>query len=157
MALKLVPVRVTVVPTGPVVGENEVIVGVGKITVNELALVPVSDPTVTVMTPEVAPAGTTAAMLVAVLAVTVAVVPLNFTVLLAGVVLKFDPVMVTVVPIKPLIGLNVVTVGAVREITVKLVVLVTLFPFTVTWIGPVVAPIGTLVVMLVAVLEETAS
>ena len=63
-------------------------------------------PTVTVMGPVVAPAGTEVEILVAVLAVTTAVVPLNLTMLLAGVVLKFVPVMVTAVEVEPEVGLN---------------------------------------------------
>ena len=39
--LKLVPVMVTEVPTGPVAGENPVIVGAGVITWKLLGLVPV--------------------------------------------------------------------------------------------------------------------
>ena len=50
------------------------------------------------MSPVVAPVGTVAVMLVAVLEMTVAVVPLNFTVLLAGVELKFVPLIVTEAP-----------------------------------------------------------
>ena len=50
-------------------------------------------------------------MLVAVLAVTTAVVPLNFTMLLAGVKSKFVPVIVTEVPIGPLVGVKLVIVG----------------------------------------------
>ena len=90
-------------------------------------------------------------MLVVVLAVTTAVVPLNLTVLLAGVALKFNPVIMTVAPSTPLVGLNDVMVGP----TVKLVTLVAVFPATVTLIVPVVAPEGTVVVMLVAVLAVT--
>ena len=48
------------------------------------------------MAPEVAPTGTEVMMLVVVLVVTVAVVPLNFTILFAGIALKFVPVSVTV-------------------------------------------------------------
>ena len=72
---------------------------------------PVEPPTVTDITPVVAPAGTVVVILVAVLAVTNAVVPLNITMLLAGVVLKFVPVMVTTVPMGPLVGLKEVMVG----------------------------------------------
>ena len=49
---------------------------------------------------------------------TVAVVPLNFTVLLAAVVLKFVPVIVTVAPTKPLVGLKLAMVGVVAVVTV---------------------------------------
>ena len=69
--------------------------------------------TVTVIVPVVAPTGTDVVMLVAVLAVTTAVVPLNFTMLLAGVKSKFVPVIVTEVPIGPLVGVKLVIVGAI--------------------------------------------
>ena len=51
----------------------------------------VTVPTVTLIGPVVAPAGTVVVRLLAVAAVTVAVVPLNFTVLAVGVALKFCP------------------------------------------------------------------
>jgi len=60
----------------------------------------------------VAPAGTVTVRLVLLPAVTVAIVAPKKTILLAGVVLKFVPVMVTVVPIGPLPGLKVVMTGA---------------------------------------------
>lgn len=50
-------------------------------------------------------------ILVVVLAVTVAVVPLNLTVLLEGVVSKFAPVMVTVAPAPPVFGVKLEIVG----------------------------------------------
>ena len=74
--LKFVPVMVTVVPTGPLAGVNDVMVG-GTVTVKIVALVAVLPATVTVIAPVVAPVGTVTVMLVAVLAVTVAAVPLN--------------------------------------------------------------------------------
>ena len=48
-------------------------------------------PSVTLIGPVVAPAGTVVVRLFAVAAVTAAVVPLNFTVLALGVALKFCP------------------------------------------------------------------
>ena len=92
------------------------------ITVKLLALVAVRPLTVTVIGPLVAPVGTEVTMLVAVGVPVVAVVPLNFTVLLVAVVLKFVPVMVTVAPTRPLVGLKEVIVGV--GMTVKLVALV---------------------------------
>ena len=74
------------------------------------------------MTPVVAPEGTEVVMLVAELAETVAEVPLNFTVLLAGVALKFVPEIVTVVPTPPDDGVNDEIIGG--GITVKLEALV---------------------------------
>ena len=124
-------------------------------TVKLVALVPVTPPTVTVIAPVVAPEGTEVVILVAVLAVTVAVVPLNFTVLFAGVALKFVPVIVTEVPTAPLVGVKLVMVGVEAVVTVKLVALVPVCPPTVTVIPPDVAPVGTDVVILVAALAVT--
>ncbi len=146
--LKFVPVIVTDVPTGPLVGAKPEMVG-GEATVNVLPLVPVSAPTVTVIVPVVAPLGTVTTSCVAVAVVGVAaVVPLNLTVLLAAVVLKFVPVIVTVVPIGPLVGVKLVIVGGE---TVKVPLLVPVKAPTVTEIFPVVAPLGTLTTSCVAV------
>jgi hypothetical protein len=72
--------------------------------------------------------GTVVVMLVAVLAVATAVVPLNLTILFAGVVLKLVPVIVTVVPITPEVGVNEVMLGTgVGTVTVKFVALVAVF------------------------------
>ena len=57
-------------------------------TIKSSVLVPVNSPMVTVIFPLVEPAGTVVVILVVVEAVTTAVVPLNFTKLLAGVALK---------------------------------------------------------------------
>ena len=59
---KLVPVRVTAVPTGPLVGVNDVIVGgvEDPVSVNVLALTPVPAVVVTLILPVVAPLGTVA-------------------------------------------------------------------------------------------------
>ena len=75
--------------------------------------------------------------------------------LLVGVVLKFVPVMVTLVPMGPEVGAKLVMVGVTGTDTTKLVVLVPIWQLTWTLIGPVVAPPGTVVVMLVAVLAVT--
>ena len=75
-----------------------------------VALVAVLPATVTLIVPVVAPVGTIAVMPVAVLAVTTAVVPLNFTVLLAGIGSKSVPVMVTVEPTRPLGGAKLLMV-----------------------------------------------
>ena len=91
------------------------------VTVKLLELVAVFPATVTVIGPVVAPVGTEVVIEVAVLAVTTAVVPLNWSVLLAGVVLKFVPIMLTVVPTKPDVGVKEVIVGKVAAPTVKLV------------------------------------
>ena len=78
---------------------------------NAVALMPVAPLTVTDITPVVAPAGTVVVILVAELAVTTAAMPLNVTILLAGDELKFAPVMVTVVPMGPLVGVKEVIDG----------------------------------------------
>jgi len=86
VALKWVPVMVTEIPTGPIVGSKLVIVG-GTVTVKELLLVAVEPPTVTVILPVLAPLGTVTTSWVVVAVETVATVPLNLTVLLVFVVL----------------------------------------------------------------------
>jgi len=78
--------------------------------------VAVRPPTVTLMVPDVAPAGTGTTNVVAVAVDTVAVVPLNLTVLLALVVLKFVPVIVTTVVTGPAPGENNVIVGAAAQL-----------------------------------------
>lgn len=101
---------------------------------------------VTVMVPEVAPTGTVA----------VIVVSLDTEKLLAAVPLKLMlvapeklvPVSVTVVPIRPLVGMKLVIVGA--AITMKLDELLAVPPGVVTLIVPVVAPVGTTAVTEVA-------
>jgi hypothetical protein len=115
-------------------------------------LVPVSAPTVTEIFPVVAPLGTATTSCVAVADVGVAAaVPLNLTVLLAAVVLKFVPVIVTDVPSSPLVGVKLVTVGGE---TVNVLPLVAVSAPTVTEIVPVVAPLGTATTNFVAVAEE---
>ena len=78
--LKFVPVIVTDAPTAPAIGDRPVMFGVGK-TVKDTPLL--DDPlTVTTTLPVVAPVGTRATIDVVVqLVMVVAVVPLNFTVL----------------------------------------------------------------------------
>ena len=71
----------------------------------------------TLTVPVAAPEGTVTVKLVAVAAVTVAWVVPNRTTLLAGVVLKFVPVMVTVVPTGPLVGVKLLMVGNPSENT----------------------------------------
>ena len=73
--------------------------------------VPVSPPTVTEIVPVVAPAGTVVVILTPDEAVTVAAVPLNETILFAGVALKLKPVIVIVAPTGPLDGVKLVITG----------------------------------------------
>ena len=67
--------------------------------------------------------------------------PLNRT---AVAPLKFVPLIVTLVPTGPLVGVKLVIVGALA-VTVKLLVLVAVPAEVVTLIGPVVAPVGAVV------------
>jgi len=107
--LKFVPVTETLVLDAPLAGVNPVMVGAPGTTVKLVPLMPVDPPTVTLMGPVVAPVGTAAVIEVALDALTVAVVPLNLTVLFAGVALNPTPEIVTTVPSGPLVGLNEVT------------------------------------------------
>ena len=68
----------------------------------------------------------------------VALTPLNRT---AVAPVKFVPLIVTLVPTGPLVGVKLVIVGA--AMTVKLAALVAVPPGVVTLSGPVVAPAGT--------------
>ena len=56
--------------------------------------------------------------------------------------LKFVPLIRTLVPTGPVVGVKLVIVGGLT-VTVKLLVLLTVPPGVVTLIGPVVAPEGT--------------
>ena len=109
--MKFVPVIVTVVPTGPLVGKKLEIVGAGAavVTVNVPALVAVPPGVVTLHFPLVAPAGTLAVIFVAELIVNDAFVVPSLT---AVAPLKFVPLMVTEVPTGPLVGEKLETVGA---------------------------------------------
>src|SRR5437016_7913170 len=108
-----VPVMVTAVPTGPVVGFRLVMAGAEEVTVKFTPLLAIP-PTVTTTLPVVAPLGTDATMLVALQLVVVAVVPLKVT---APVVPKLRPVIVTAVPTGPEVGFRLVMAGA-DEVTV---------------------------------------
>ena len=70
--------------------------------------------------------------------VNAAVTPLKVT---AVAPVKFVPLIVTLVPTGPLVGVKLVIVGGLN--TVKLLALVAVPPDVVTPIGPVVAPAGT--------------
>ena len=147
VAPKFVPVIVTTVAAGPLVGDRLVSVGAPVVTVKARVLL-ARPPTVTTTFPVVAPAGTGTTMLVADQVVGVALVPLNVTVLVPLVAPKFVPVMVTTVATGPLVGDRLVSVGA-TVVTVKASVLLARPP-TVTTTLPLVAPLGTGTTMLVA-------
>ena len=139
----MVPVIVTPVPTPPEMGVKVVMVGAG--TVKLVPEVPVPTAVVTLMGPVVAPAGTLVEMVVAVLVTMRAGTPLKVT---AVALPRLVPVMVTVVPTSPEVGVKLVMEGG--PITVKLVVLVPVPLGAVTLTGPVVAPGGTVTVIDVA-------
>jgi len=143
---RLTPVMVTLLPTAPEVGVKLVITG-GPITVKLMALIPTPLAAVTEMGPVLAPAGTVAMIDVAETTLNeVAGVLLNATAVTPS---RLVPLMVTVVPTAPVVGVNLVTVGAG---TVKLVLEVVIPAAVVTVRGPVVAPVGTVALMAVAVL-----
>ena len=107
--VKFVPLMVTLVPTGPLAGVKLVIEG--GVIVNAVLLVAVPAGVVTRMGPVVAPAGTVAWIAVAEFTVNVASTPLNCT---AVAPLKLVPLMVTLVPIKPVAGVKLVMDGGAR-------------------------------------------
>lgn len=145
--LKFVPEIITVAPTAPLTGLKPVMVGVAR-TIKFEGLETVTPLTVTDINPDVAPAGTVVVMLVAVEEETAAAIPLKRTTFSVGVMLKFVPVIVTVVPSAPLLGVKLEKVG--EATTIKLVgAVVMVMPLVVTAMGPDAAPEGTEVVMLV--------
>src|SRR5690242_1444871 len=108
------------------------------------------------MCPETRPFGTSTESVVLVLVSTVAVVPLNKTVLPLGVREKFVPEIVMVVPLAPTSGVNPEIVGALGvAVTVKLAAEEALPPGLVTEIRPVVAPVGTVAISCVVLADVT--
>jgi hypothetical protein len=142
-AAKFRPVIVTVVPTGPEVGEKLVIVGAAPPPFKTLKLLElVTLPAVVniLIGPVVAPTGTVAEILVDELTVKdVTLVPLNWT---ESTPVKFWPVMLTLVPVLPLVGLKLVILGTGAPI-MKLKALQPVPTLVVTHTVPVVAPAGT--------------
>src|SRR6266581_7650194 len=112
------------------------------VTVKLLELVAVPCGVVRLRVPVVAPVGTEVLICVPEVTVNVAAVPLNFT-LVAPV--KPEPLIVTPAPTGPLVGVNELIAGP--WVTVKLLELVAVPCSVVTEIGPVVAPVGTQVVI----------
>jgi hypothetical protein len=147
LAPKLLPLIVTVVATGPLVGDRLVSVGTA-ITVYVRALL-ATPPTDTTTLPVVAPDGTVTTMLLADQVIGVAAMPLNVTVLVPGVAPKLLPLMVTAAAAGPLDGERLVSVGVGGADTVNVNALLARPP-TVTTTLPVVAPVGTGTTMLVA-------
>ncbi len=135
-------------PTAPVFGVNEVILG-AAVTVNvtpELAMPPAA---VTTTLPVVAPLGTVAVMLLAPqLVIVVALVPLNFTLPFPWLGPKFDPAITIEDPTAPVFGVSDVMLGA--PVTVKVTPELATPPAAVTTTLPVVDPLGTVAVILLA-------
>lgn len=129
----------TVAPGAAEVGDRVEILGADT-TVKALPLLAMLL-TVTTILPVVAPLGTIATIDVALqLVMDVAVVPLNFTVLVPCVAPKFVPVMVTDAPTAPEVGERLVIVGV--AFTVNALPLLST-PLAWTTMLPVVAPLGT--------------
>lgn len=149
---KLVPVMVTIAPTAPLAGLKVKIDGVGN-TLKLVALVIVTPLVVREIGPVLAPTGTVVERLLVVAFVTTVEIPLNATLLFAGIALKFVPVIVIEVPGAPSVGLKLVNVGEGSMLKFDELVMVT--PLTVIVIGPVTAPEGTVVVILVVVEDVT--
>jgi hypothetical protein len=147
VAPKFAPLIVTDTPTNPDVGLKLDMLGAGTATVKVTPLL-ATPPTVTTTFPVVAPAGTVAAMLVALQLVAVAAIPLNVTALVPCVAPKFAPLIVTDAPANPDVGFRLVMLGP-GAVTVKLTPLLATPP-AVTTTFPVVAPAGTTAPMLVA-------
>jgi hypothetical protein len=141
VAPKLLPVMVTLVPTGPEFGDS---VEIDGFTV-KLTVLLATPFTVTTMFPVMAPAGTGATMLPALHDVGVAATPLNVKALVPCVAPKWVPVTVTLVPTTPVDGLRLEMFGLTVNVTPLLAT-----PPTVTTTFPVVVPVGTGAVMLVA-------
>lgn len=111
------------------------------VTVKLAALVAVPSSVTTVMRPVLAPTGTVAVIVPELLTVNVVPVPLNLT---SVAPMKFVPVIVTPVPAAPTEGAKELMAG----VTVKRVVVFNgPLPGVVTVMGPVVAPDGTVVVI----------
>ena len=134
---------VTAVPTGPELTDRLVMLGAAT-TVKLTPLLAWLD-TVTTTLPVVAPVGTGTTMLVALQLVGVAVVVLNLIVLVPWLAPNVVPVIVTDAPTAPDVGERLVMCG----VTVKLFPLLAV-PDTVTTTLPVVAALGTVTAMLVA-------
>src|SRR5258708_30051962 len=134
--VKFAPLMVTLVPTGPLVGAKPLIVG-GCTTVNALALVAVPADVVTRSGPVVACAangapGTTVAIDVSEATVKLALAPVNVTAVAPA---NPVPVIVTLLPAGPLVGVKLVIVGG--RTTVNALLLTAVPPGVVTVSGPV--------------------
>ncbi len=111
------------------------------VTVKLAALVAVPSSVVTEMVPVLAPAGTVVVIVPELFTVNVAALPPNET---AVAPVKFVPVIVTPDPIPPKVGAKELMAGVIVK---RVVVTIAPLPGVVMEIGPVVAPAGTVVVI----------
>jgi hypothetical protein len=109
--LRFVPVMVTEVPTGPEIGENNLIVG-AQCMPPTVKVAEVAVPLVFVawIGPVVAPGGTTASISPSEITLNAAAAELKSTSVTTG-FWKFDPVMMTSHPTGPMVGVNEVITG----------------------------------------------
>jgi hypothetical protein len=142
----VVPVMVTAAPTAPVVGDRFEMAG-ATVKLSPLLFTP---PANTTTYPVVASPGTATPMLVALQLVTSANVPLKLTVPEPCVAPNVFPVIVTATPTAPVEVDRLVMLGA----TVKFIPLL-FTPLANTTTFPVVAPLGTVTAMLVALQLDT--
>jgi hypothetical protein len=127
--VRFVPVIVTVVPTGPEVGEKEEIIGAAAVvTVKLWELVAVPSRVVTLIGPVVAPEGTVVVILVFEFTVIVAETPLNFTLVAA---VRSVPWIVTAMPTGPLVGENEEMVGAAAQDAGAIAIAAAMVPATI--------------------------
>src|SRR5439155_869664 len=135
-------------PTAPVFGVNDVMLR-APVTVNVTPALPTPPAAVTTTFPVVAPLGTVAVMLLAPqLVIVVALVPLNFTLPFPALGPKLDPAITIDDPTAPVFGVNDVMLRA--PVTVNVTPALPTPPAAVTTTLPVVAPLGTVAVMLLA-------
>jgi hypothetical protein len=140
--VKFVPLIVTTVPGAPVAGAKLVIAGA---TVKLPALVAVPSGVVTLSGPDVAEAGTVAAIAMSDVTVNAAAVPLKVTDVAP---VKWAPLIDTAFPPVPLAGVKPVIAGGC--VTVKFVALVAVPSGVVTLSDPVAAAAGTVAVIAVS-------
>jgi hypothetical protein len=140
--VKRLPLIVTDVPTGPLVGENPLTTG-PEVTLKFDELVAVPAGVRSEILPLVAPAGTVAVTRLSFWKAKAAPIPLNVT---EEAPVKWLPLIVTVVPTAPDEGEKLLIVGAFPEDTVKFDELVAVPNAVVSAILPVVAPEGTVAV-----------
>src|SRR5256712_6691049 len=118
--VKFVPLIVTLVPTGPLVGVKLVIVG-ALTTVNALGLVAVPWGVVTLNVPVVAPVGTIVQIAASEITEKLAAIPLKLAAVAA---VKLAPLIVTPVPTAPLVGVKLVIVGGLTSMNSRTLVAV---------------------------------